>query len=557
MSSDRTKRRKIQEACKLIELEIHNSSGNLEPQSNSQPCDEHIYNTPYNLGSQSRNTGDLHLVTSSYDRSDTVLFDNDQPFSSDDEEEDVNQLPDLKSDLRKWAITHNITGTATDDLLRILLSNFPNCSLPKSHKTLFGTVTSYNIDNIEGGKYYHFGLAKKIKFYSSLDSFSDTFDSFQLIVGIDGLPISRSSKKQFWPILVTTPLLNFNKPFIVGLYYSDNCKPNKVTEFLEPFVEECLSLARTGLEINGILRKVFVKCIVADAPARNFIKNCVTFNAYHGCDRCDQKGKWLGRVIYDRNDANLRHDQDFNVQLDTLHHTGISPLQSLGIGMVSDVVLDYMHLVCLGVTKKLLSCWRSGPLPHRLGRHDILEISERILACKRFIPSEFNRKPRPLAELEYWKATEYRTFLLYLGPLVLKGILTKEKYEHFMLLSISIRILLSTNRDWYQYARKLLVSFVEKIPTLYVPEFLVYNVHSLIHLSDDAIKFGSLNGINAFPFENFMQAIKRMLRAKNGGLITWRRLLEGLASMKLQIFLQLHVTKNVMYPLFLEIEHLF
>ncbi|KAF0749123.1 Uncharacterized protein FWK35_00016978 [Aphis craccivora] len=35
--------------------------------------------------------------------------------------------------------------------------------------------------------------------------------------------------------------------------------------------------------------------------------------------------------------------------------------------------------------------------------------------------SEFSRLPRSLDVLEYWKATEYCTFLLYTGPILLKG----------------------------------------------------------------------------------------------------------------------------------------
>jgi hypothetical protein len=74
---------------------------------------------------------------------------------------------------------------------------------------------------------------------------------------------------------------------------------------------------------------------------------------------------------------------------------------------------------------------------------------------------------------------------------VLKNYLTKEKYQHFVLLSLAVRILLSDKaRDpqWNNYSNSLLRDFVTKVPSLYGKEFLTYNMHSLVHLSEDALK---------------------------------------------------------------------
>jgi hypothetical protein len=43
---------------------------------------------------------------------------------------------------------------------------------------------------------------------------------------------------------------------------------------------------------------------------------------------------------------------------------------------------------------------------------------------------------------------------------------------------------------------------------------MVYNVHSLIHLADDALLYGNFDCVSAFEFENYMQQIKKLLRSK-------------------------------------------
>lgn len=69
-------------------------------------------------------------------------------------------------------------------------------------------------------------------------------------------------------------------------------------------------------------------------------------------------------------------------------------------------------------------------------------MSTKLISLKNYIPCEFARKPRSLKEVKQFKATEYRQFLLYTGPIVLKEILDSTKYDHFITLQIAITILL-------------------------------------------------------------------------------------------------------------------
>jgi len=116
-------------------------------------------------------------------------------------------------------------------------------------------------------------------------------------------------------------------------------------------------------------------------------------------------------------------------------------LTKVGIGMVSQFPLDVMHLVFLGVVRKLIGFWMRGPLPTRLGAHQIGLISAALMSFALRLPREFVRKGRSLVEVDRWKATEFRTFLLYTGPVALKDHLPNVLYHNFMLLHVAIRIL--------------------------------------------------------------------------------------------------------------------
>lgn len=62
-------------------------------------------------------------------------------------------------------------------------------------------------------------------------------------------------------------------------------------------------------------------------------------------------------------------------------------------------------------------------------------------------------------------------------------------------------------------AHSLLALFVSHCKEIYHLDFLVYNIHALIHLADDAKLYGSLNNISAFPFENYLGQLKKLVRA--------------------------------------------
>ena len=92
-----------------------------------------------------------------------------------------------------------------------------------------------------------------------------------------------------------------------------------------------------------------------------------------------------------------------------------------------------MHLVFLGVTKRLLEFITSGPRCCKFSNTQRQMLSEALVAYNGKLPREFARQPRSLDYLSRWKATEFREFLLYTGIIVLKKVLSEDMGDIFWL----------------------------------------------------------------------------------------------------------------------------
>jgi hypothetical protein len=143
------------------------------------------------------------------------------------------------------------------------------------------------VKQVCGGKYYHFGVSP---FLSSIN-LSDIKQEYRplneltLNIGIDGIPLSRSSNSQFWPTLGVVNELTLRKVFIIGILFGTT-KPTNINDFLLPFVTEFKVYETNGCVISNQRWTIRVKVVVADAPARSFVKNVKNHNAYIGCERC-------------------------------------------------------------------------------------------------------------------------------------------------------------------------------------------------------------------------------------------------------------------------------
>lgn len=241
----------------------------------------------------------------------------------------------------------------------------------------------------------------------------DIPDILELSVNIDGLPLSKSSCSQMYPILCSvTNIKIVPSIFTVGIYHSYE-KPSNFNEFLADFVDEVINLTNYGLDLKTKHVNFKIIMYLFDAVAKSSVLQIKGHSGYSSCTKCCQEGDYVcDRICFPEVDFICRTDNDFISKRDAEHHVGQTLLEKIPNGLVTEVPLDYMHLICLGVVKKILvSTWCFGQPPHKLSANSINEMTFIMLKLVPYTPFEFVRKPRSLKESKRFKATEFRQFL--------------------------------------------------------------------------------------------------------------------------------------------------
>jgi len=474
--------------------------------------------TEYKANVDGETKSDLHVLDAIAPR----LFTHYKKDSTDSDSDYLANELTFAQKLAEWVNQCDIKGCAVDRLLKLLKSN-GHPELPSSWRTLLHSPRTVEIQTISGMLCHHFELNEMlVKSLCNVPSDDiRNISSIDIMLNIDGLPLFKSSNSSAWPVLCRAVNVRSAPVFPISIGVGRS-KPCDLT-FLQNCVDDIQIILANGIVVAGKQFPVILKAIICDAPARAMVKCIKQYSGYYGCDKCKQRGEFRGRMTFPQIfPLVLRTDEEFRSNAQKGHHNGVSPFTQIStINMIDDFPVDYMHQTCLGVMRRLLLIWMRGPPgKNRLSAYQISQISCRLTELRQFIPTEFGRRPRPLDEVDRWKATEFRQLLIYTGQFVLKGILSSKQYTHFKAFMVALCILLSPTLvdEYSHYANELLQYFVSKgaRKSMYGRDFLVYNVHSLLHLEREARRFGSLDYCAAWPFENYMQQLKRKVRsAKN------------------------------------------
>lgn len=454
-------------------------------------------------------------------------------------------LKTLDFELRKWAIRNNIRLAATSELLKILKKR-GHPSLPMDARTLLKTPAKVSVVEMGSGQFWYGGLKTKLVEVCRKNKISETLE---LTFHIDGTPIYKSSKSEFWPTQCSVNGIEM-KAFFVCLYAGTH-KPESAEQYMRPLLNEIHDLMKHGLSVptnDGVnILKIKIHMFILDAPARAFLKQIIGHSGYFSCERCEEEGVYLrkvkknvktkgknyektrnaGHVCLTGTNAALRTDESFRNQENKEHHHGVSPLTELPIDMIHDIPLEYLHLVLYGIMKRLLTMWTEGTKNFKFSDSDISGISEKHIQAGLTKPSEIVKPNRSLRCLSFWKAAEFRTFLLKTGPIVLQDFLTAEMYNHFLALHCGVTICTSENlKPFLPIARRLFRSFTERFGEIYGEENKTYSIHSLIHVVDDVERFGVFDTYSAFPGESNLGFLKNLL---HGGYLPLQQVIKRIA----------------------------
>lgn len=94
-----------------------------------------------------------------------------------------------------------------------------------------------------------------------------------------------------------------------------------------------------------------------------------------------------------------------------------------------------------------------------------------------------------------------------------KRFLPEEIYNHFLILVCAVTICYSdAYKDCLAIAKSWFDRYIDGCIHIYGVHSLVSNIHNLTHVVDDVKRFGNLNTISAYPFENRLHFLKLRLK---------------------------------------------
>lgn len=183
----------------------------------------------------------------------------------------------LSEKIHCWVLDNmNVLTLNVVTQLLVILHEEGHDDLPKTAQQLLKTKHCRPMKSVlskreTDGSYIYLGIKNVLEKIITPCVYTEKKISIQL--HIDGISIYNNSRIQVWPIALKVYNPKYvSKPVVVALYCGDS-KPNSAKEYLKDLVEETNDYVLNGIILNKINYLFEIFCIVADSPARAFIKS--------------------------------------------------------------------------------------------------------------------------------------------------------------------------------------------------------------------------------------------------------------------------------------------
>ena len=354
---------------------------------------------------------------------------------------------------------------------------------------------------------------------------------------------------------------------VVGIIPGPQEPSRDVNSFLDPLVEELLDFwegvwldfASTGPRFCLLA----VLCISCDIPASRKLCGFFGFSATKGCNKCmknfprpsfEEKQDFSG---FDRDSWSLRTNTDHREQVWRIHNTATTKKQRSEMeakhgvrfsslihlpyfDFISGVVIDPMHNLLLGTTKKMLKTWKEFNL---LDEKDFTVLQQRVDKMK--VPSSIGRIPSKIASsFKGFTADQFKNWALVFSIFALKDILPERHLHCWKLFVKACHILCSPviPTSLVKVADELLVKFCRSVEDLYGSSVITPNMHLHCHLCECVLDFGPEYSFWCFSFERYngilgslhvnnhqieLQLMRKFIERQQVGSMSWPEQFHG------------------------------
>ncbi len=335
-----------------------------------------------------------------------------------------------------------------------------------------------------------------------------------LILSSDGVPVFKSSKGSLWPVyfMITNiaphQRTRMDNLIVAGLWFGPT-KPN-MDILLQPILKNVSSVST---QKSGVCLQPFVLMGVFDLPAKASATNTKQYNREYGCFYCLDKGHICNQArTYPPTDSHtLRTTEQMKAwalkanELNSPQY-GVKGTSVLGeyIDFPQCVPIDYMHSILEGVFKQLMKFWFNSSFhsePCSLRKY-LSKINKIVATIQP--PIEIQRLPRSLNHIQFFKASEFRAWILFLRYQYFPCFFLPSTQIICFSLYHSMHVLLSDNIKVSELdnVHQMLLSFYQAAGELYSPNAFTINMHSLVHTVPIVKLWGPLWGYSMFGFEN-------------------------------------------------------